>query len=530
MATKFGFNVKIGADTTAFSTALRKLNTPIRDAQNSIKRLTDGLKLNPTNVDIIKTKMKQLEYAISDTQKKLEGLKEARENLIKDANGNWTEKQKRLLSKLNGEIAVTEEELKKLQKEHKNFGSVGAQVLAGLGSKMEILGEKITQVGKKVSVLSGITGAALGVSIKTAMSWEDTWVGVTKTVDGTSEEMKNLENDLLEMASATGVSKSELAKFAEVAGQSGIAVNDIAKFTKTISDLNVATNILGEEGAQDISKIFNIMKIGIGDVDRFGSSLTALGNKFPTTEQDILNMATRMASTTEIVGLTGQELLALAATMTSLGSEAESGSTAITKMFKKIQLAISNNGEELTQFANVSNMTVEEFKELFETNALGALRAFAKGLNDTKENGGDVIGILDQMDLSEVRLSDNLLRLVGNYGQLDETLRVSNQSWEENYALAEEADKRYGTTTYRIQALREQFEILLIQIGEQLIPIIKTLIERVSNWLEKFNNLNDNTKNLIITVGLIITALGPLISAMGIIIPLIGRILTKIPS
>ena len=52
---KTGFNVTIGADTKPFETALRNLNTIIKTSQNDLKRLNDGLKLNPTNTKILET-------------------------------------------------------------------------------------------------------------------------------------------------------------------------------------------------------------------------------------------------------------------------------------------------------------------------------------------------------------------------------------------------------------------------------------------------------------------------------------------
>ena len=534
MATKYGFNITIGANTDPFTTALNKLNKPIKDAQSSIKRLNEGLNLNPRNTEILRSKFEQLGYTIGDLRSKLDDLKEARANLEKEANGKYTEEQYRTLQKLNGEIAVTEEELKQAQKEYNNFGSIGLQQVHAVGEAMQDLGEKITNVGKTLMPVSILAGTILTGAVKSASDWETAWVGVTKTVDGTDEQMSTLEQDLLNMSKNLGVSKSELAGFAEALGQSGVQVDNIAEMTRVISDLNVATNITGEEGARQLAQLFNIMKLNNNEVSNFGSALTALGNEFPTTEKDILDLATNMASTGDIVGLTGQELLALSTALTSLGAETEAGGTAMTKMFKNMQRAVAGGGDQLEKFANVSQMSVEDFSELFKTDALGALRAFTKGLSDMQDNGGDVILTLDDMKLSEVRLSNQLLKLVSNTGVLDKALETSRDSWngygQEIWALAEEADKRYGTLTYRVQALKEQIDIIGISLGDTLLPIIKDIINRVQEWLIYFESLDPQLQEIIVKALLFTTALAPILIGLGKVIYFGGIILAHLPS
>ena len=47
--------------------------------------------------------------------------------------------------------------------------------------------------GKTMLAFGTVSVAALGASAKAAMDWESAWAGVTKTVDGTPEQMDELE-------------------------------------------------------------------------------------------------------------------------------------------------------------------------------------------------------------------------------------------------------------------------------------------------------------------------------------------------
>ena len=224
------------------------------------------------------------------------------------------------------------------------------------------------------------------------------------------------------------------------------------------------------------------------------------------------------------------DIAALSTAMSSLGSEAEAGGTAISKIFKKMQTSVATNNHQLEQFAAVSGLTVEQFSDLFRNDALGAVQAFTKGLVGVQESGGDVILTLDNMGLNEVRLSDQLLRLVGNTDLLDKSLQISNQAWADNYALAEEADKRYGTTTYRLQALKEQIDIIGIQLGDVLLPVIKNVVDRVQEWITAFENLDPQIQEIIVKALLFTTALAPILIALGKVIYFGGIILAHLPS
>ena len=527
---QYGFNVTIGADTRPFATALRQLNQPIQAAQTNLKRISEGLRLNPTSTSLMTDRLELLGFKILDTKNKVDKLKEARDNLVKEANGNYTEEQYRALQSLNSEIDVTEAELKQLQKEYAAFGQVGAQQALVVGQKMQEVGQKIQEVGEKLKWISAAAGGALIGIVKTSVDFEDAWVGVTKTVDGTDEELAKVRQEIIEMSKATGISKNEIAGVAQVAGQLGIKTGDLSSFTKVMVDLGVATNMSAEEAAMSLARLANITQMSSKDYDKLGATITDLGNHYAVTEREIVDMATRLASTGDLVGLNQSQILALSAAMGSLGTEAEAGGTALSKMFKKMQLAIETNNEQLPKFAKVAGMSVREFKDYFEKDALGALNAFTKGLAKIEEDGGSAVATLDDMKLSEVRLSDALLRLVGSGDLLTNTINTADKAWNENTALTNEASKRYDEVLYQWGQVKETLGELAIDLGEILLPIIKQVLERVKEWIEKFNNMDDGQKKMILTLLGVAAAASPVLIIIGKLVSGLGSIVVALAS
>lgn len=294
-------------------------------------------------------------------------------------------------------------------------------------------------------------------------------------------------------------------------------------------NLGIATDLTAEDSATAIAKMANITGMATEDYSRFGASLTALGNNFATQESEILNMATRLSSTGDLVGLNEYQILALSTALNSMGAEAESGGTAMSKMFRKMQLSIETGDKNLKKFAKVSGMSVKEFKKLFEEDALSALNAFTKGLGRIEAEGGSAVAVLDDMKLSEVRLSDNLLKLVTSGDMLDRALSVAKTGWEENTALTNEASKRYAETKYQLGQLRETIGEVAVDLGEVLLPVINDIVNGVKNLVDKFTSLSPTTQRIILIVLAVVAVLAPLLIGIGKLITTIGMVMVFLP-
>ena len=74
-----GITVEIGGDTTKLQTALKGVNTEIRNTQSQLKDVEKLLKLDPGNTELIAQKHRLLAQAVSETKEKLETLKNAQQ-------------------------------------------------------------------------------------------------------------------------------------------------------------------------------------------------------------------------------------------------------------------------------------------------------------------------------------------------------------------------------------------------------------------------------------------------------------------
>lgn len=344
--------------------------------------------------------------------------------------------------------------------------------------------------------------AASGLAAKAAIDWESAWAGVTKTVDGTDEQMASLEAGLRDMAKELPATHAEIAAVAEAAGQLGIAVPNIEGFTRTMIDLGESTNMSAEEAATSLARFMNIMGTSQGDVDKLGSAVVGLGNNFATTESEIVALSMRLAGASAQAGLTEGDVMGIATAMSSVGIEAEAGGSAMSLTMKRIGKAADEGGDKLDLFAQVAGMSAEEFATAWKNNPTEALDAFITGLGQVESQGMTTNGVLSELGITGIRESDALLRLSAASEQgadgmslLAGAVEMGNEAYSENIALTEEAANRYETTESRLAMMRNAFVDLGIDLGASVAPALAGIADNVSFLIGRFQELPDFAKS-----------------------------------
>jgi TP901 family phage tail tape measure protein len=347
--------------------------------------------------------------------------------------------------------------------------------------------------GKSLTLFGATSIAALGASAKAAMDWESAWAGVTKTVDGSPEQMAELESQLRGLARTLPLSHQEIAGVAEAAGQLGVARKDVAGFTKTMIDLGETTNLTADEAATNIAQISNVMgtmeREGSAGVARFGAALVALGNDGASTEAEILSMAQRIAGAGATVGASETEVLALSNTLASMGVKAELGGGVTTRVLLKMYEAVQEGGDSLNAFAKVAGVSGAAFEKAFGESPVAAMDMVAQGLARIKGEGGNVVQSMKDVGIKGTEEYQVMLALAASGDLLTDSLELGSKAWKENTALLDEANKRYATTESKVKVAWNNIKDAAIEAGAVVLPMIAGLAETVSGLAQGFASL-----------------------------------------
>ena len=530
MATKTDLRVVLGVDgEQKFTATMKNLEAQQKAIRAETKNASAALGDNASAYEKNRVKAENLTKQIETQEKKVQTLKEAYEKAVekKGEDSNVTLDLKAKYESAEAALHNMESSLAKTNKaliEHTEKADKATKALNDFGDRAEKVGDKMQSVGGKMSkyLTTSILGAGAAAS-KAAVDYEDAFAGVRKTVDGSEEDFAKLNEQILDMSTNLPTSATEIAGVAEAAGQLGIAVEDIGNFTEVMTELGMSTNLSAEEAASSLAKFANVTKMNAKDYDKLGATIVDLGNHYATTEADIVSMSTRLAATGEIVGYTQPQMLAISTALSSVGIEAEAGGSAFSKLSKQVALAVAQGGESLKEWADVAGVSADEFKQAYEKDALGALSMFIDGLNDTSRLGKSSIEILNDMGITEVRMSNAVLALSASGGILNDTLDTANAAWEDNSALQNEVSKRLETTGSKLTLAKNELTKTAIVMGDNFLPTIAELAGKVGEAAEKFGSLDSETQKSIAKFALVVAAAGPTVKIFGSLTSGVGK-------
>lgn len=517
-----------------FNEQIRLLNRSLRTLDAEMKAVASSFDANDTSTAALTQKKNVLTKAIEnqgqklnavsaqyDKQKqKLEVLADELKKATDEFGANSAEaikaesaykKQAGVLETLGANVHTATANINNLNKELVEVSNIR---LERLTQELDEVSTKMQSAGRKFSVMSAAVVAGAVGAAKAAKDYESAFAGVEKTVDGTAEQLENLSNAIRQMSKDIPSSANEIAGVAEAAGQLGIAIEDVESFTRVMIDLGVSTNMAAEEAATSLAKFANITKMSSDDYERLGDVIVDLGNSMATTERDIVNMATRLASTGSLVGLTEAQMMALAATLSSVGVEAEAGGSAISRLLRNFETMVAT-GKDLDRFAEVAGKSAEEFAEAWKNDPIVALTAFINGLGEISESGDSAVKTLEELGVTEIRLSNAILAMAASGDLLSNAVDQANRAWIENNALQTEAEKRYQTTESQMQMAQNTLTDIAITMGSEFLPMVNQAIGGIRDLGEWFSSLDDAGKENIIRILAIVAALGPMVTITG---------------
>ena len=158
----------------------------------------------------------------------------------------------------------------------------------------------------------------------------------------------------------------------------------------------------------------NITGMAQDQFEKFGSTIVALGNNSATTESAIMEMAHRIAGAGSQIGLTDAQILALSASMSSVGIEAEAGGTAISTVMSQIDKDVARNSENLAAWAQMAGYdSASKFAAAWKTSPVEALQMLFKNMDNATQSGDNMNLMLDELGVSSLRQTDMMKRLTG---------------------------------------------------------------------------------------------------------------------
>ncbi len=403
----------------------------------------------------------------------------------------------------NRRLASSEADVAKAGKESQAAGSITGRITARSA--------EINKASTSMIRLGTVGAVGLGLVAKAAIDWDSAWAGVTKTVNGTPQQLAAVEDGLRGLARTMPESATQIAQVAENAGQLGIKTPDILAFTKTMVELGDTTNLSSDEAATSFGQLLNVMGDAPQTVGQLGDVLVKLGNNGASTERDILSLGTRLAGAGKQIGLTTPQVLAFGSAISSTGIEAEAGGTAMTQNFFAIDKAVRKGGASLDLYAKTAGMSSDQFRQAWGDDPASATNQFVQGLGRVQASGGSVRGVLDDLGIKSVRQADVYARLAGATkaagAQTDLLADSLRDAGNAQGALGAEAAIRYATSASKIKIASNKIKDDAISIGGALLPVLSQVTSGIGKAADRFADLPKGAQKGVVGTAAVATGL-----------------------
>ena len=521
-----GITVEIGGDTTKLQTALKGVNSSIRDTQSQLRDVEKLLKLDPGNTELLAQKHRLLGEAVAGTKEKLETLKTAAEQANTAlANGEITQDQ---YDALQREIIETENNLRDLERQA-GQSAVALQKIAATGEKLKTVGDNISSAGQKLlPVTAGVT--ALGTAaVSTAANFESSMsqvqatMGITKdamsTVNGESvNTMDTLSALAKKMGSETAFSASECAEALNYLALAGYDTQQMCDTLPTVLNLAAAGGIDLAAASDMVTDAMSALGMGVDEagtmVDQMAKTASSTNTSVAQLGEGILTIG---ATAKTVKGGTAELNTALGI-LANNGIKGAEGGTHL----RNVILSLQNPTDKAAACMEQLGLDVYDSEGNMRSlnDILGDLNTSMDGMTAAEKS--NIIGqIFNKTDLSSVNA------LLANTGTTWDDLQQS--IIDSGGAAQQMADTQLDNLQGQITILKSALEGLAISFGELLLPAIKMIVGWVQQFVDWLNGMDEGTKKVITTVALLAAALGPVLIVIGKVVSAVGTIMTIVP-
>nr|MCR5417873.1 phage tail tape measure protein [Lachnospiraceae bacterium] len=507
-----GITVEIGGDSTKLQTALKGVNSEIKNTQSQLRDVEKLLKLDPGNTELLAQKHRLLGDAVQETKQKLETLKTASEQANEALkNGTITQEQ---YDGLQREIAETEQKLKSLE-EQANQSATALQKIAADGEKLKSMGAYVENVGKKfMPVTVGVT--ALGTAaVKTAADFDSAMSKVAAVSGATGSELDALREKAREMGSKTKFSAAEAAEAMNYMAMAGWKTSDMLSGIEGVMNLAAAS---GEDLATTsdiVTDALTAFGLSAQDSGHFADVLAAASSNANTNVSMMGETFKYAAPIAGALGFSVEDTAEAIGLMANAGIKGSQAGTSLRTIMTNLSGDVKICGDAIGTVTVATTNADGSMRDL--SDILADCRVAFAGLTESEQAAAAeslvgknaMSGFLALMNAGE-----------GDINKLSSAIDNCDGTAEKMAATMQ--DNLEGQLTI----LKSQLQELAISFGEMLMPAIRTIVGWIQNLVDWLNSMDEGTRKVIITIALVAAAIGPVLIVIGKVMSAIGTIMT----
>lgn len=510
-----GLTVQLGGDTTGLSKALSSVNKDISNTQKELKQVERLLKLDPTNTKLLEQKQRLLGDAIGDTKTKLDALKQAEKQVQEQfAAGKGNQEQ---YDALQREIVDTEQKLKSLEKQARQFGSVFSQQMQVAGEKMQNVGGKISDVGKKLLPITGAVAGIGAAAVKTSADFDSAMSNVQALSGASGEELDKLRSAALEMGESTAFSATEAADALGYMALAGWDSEQSVAALPAVLNLAAASGMDLAAASDMVTDYLSAFGLEASDAAYFSDLLAFAQANSNTTAEQLGEAYKNCAANLHAAGQDVETVTSILEAMAQQSLKGSEAGTALSAIMRDITAKMDNGAIKIGDVSVAVQDADGNFRDL--TDILSDVQTATEGMGNAQKASA----------LASTFTADSIkgLNMILNYG-VDSVAGYEDSLRTGLGTASQQAEARLDNLSGQVTLLKSALDVAAISIADTLTPMISQLVGWVQQAVDWFNSLDEGQQQMIVTVGLVAAAIGPLLMILGNVVSSVGSILSAV--
>ncbi len=492
--------------TTDFLKSLNSVNASLKENYQDFKNVQTQYDKNTSSSQKLLDKQNYLTSAYDLQKNKVTILREELKELENSENRNEV-----AITKKRTALKAAENQLDKYGiqlKEVSKQVELGTANLKEYSKSIKATGEKLTEAGKKASILSaGIVGIDVAAA-KSAMGLETAVNKFLASTGKSVDQTKALEQVLKNIhENGYGEGYSDISEKMSLVWQNlgDISNVDLQNITEQAYLLE---NVFGMDFSETLRGVKALMvNMGLTAEKAFDYLVVGAQSGLDKTGE----LADNIAEYSQIwsqAGFSAEEMFSI------LDNGLASGAYNLDK--------VNDFVKEFT--ISLSDGRIEENLSSFSSDTRKLFREFQKGKATAKDVFYSVINDLENMENKQkaLTLASNVWSALGedNAMKVITSLNDLNTIYTDVTGAATDAtNQMYGGMEAKLSQLKNKFENSFAGLGQRILESLLPHLEKMADGLQEaidwFDSLDDGTKDTIVTIGLLVAAIGPLLLIMG---------------
>jgi TP901 family phage tail tape measure protein len=350
--------------------------------------------------------------------------------------------------------------------------------------------------GKKLVHFAAADFAALSGATATAATFEKQMSTLNATAEVSGQRFRDFKGAVESAFSKFPVSRTEVIALTTALTNMGVTgTKNIADLTQTFIKLGAATGEPMTELANGLTQLSRLMgTTSSQQIGNYANALLSLSKNAGVSASGVLNFAQAIAPMARQAGIGQAAVLGISTAFTKAGADGYVAANTFNSMVSDITQLISSGSPELSKYANLIGVTLDQFKKMDKTTALIDI------FNTISRQGPAAIETLNRLGYTGVR-AQAAIQAVTQSGGLEKAVNEALGTSTNQDQLTKGSKAAMGGLADSLAQLRNQFTQLGTEIGTTFLRPIEVATTGITNMMRAVNALIRPFTGLIGLVG-----------------------------